>query len=95
MDAVILLRGHYSYVEAKPSHTIKIQMIINHYCFIQESLTSNNYEKFVSLVTGEITTTLEKSVLKCSFNRVCIDCNITFISICATCHFQTDIFNTE
>ncbi|XP_053401877.1 conserved oligomeric Golgi complex subunit 4-like [Mercenaria mercenaria] len=36
----------------------------------KESLTGNNYERFVSLVTGEITTSLEKSVLKSTFNRL-------------------------
>ncbi|XP_060563239.1 conserved oligomeric Golgi complex subunit 4-like isoform X2 [Ruditapes philippinarum] len=36
----------------------------------KESLTSNNYEKFVSLITGEITTSLEKAVLKSAFNRL-------------------------
>ncbi|XP_052818537.1 conserved oligomeric Golgi complex subunit 4-like [Mya arenaria] len=36
----------------------------------KESLTSNNYEKFVSLIMNEITTTLEKAVLKTSFNRL-------------------------
>ncbi|XP_052232014.1 conserved oligomeric Golgi complex subunit 4-like isoform X2 [Dreissena polymorpha] len=36
----------------------------------KESLTTNNYEKFVSVITNEITTQLEKAVLRCSFNRL-------------------------
>ena len=36
----------------------------------QESLNSNNYDKFVSLITGEVTSQLEKGVVKVTFNRV-------------------------
>ncbi|KAL4234686.1 Golgi transport complex subunit 4 [Mactra antiquata] len=36
----------------------------------KDSLTNNNYEMFVSLVTAEITTQLEKSVQKSAFNRL-------------------------
>ncbi|KAL3859523.1 hypothetical protein ACJMK2_009739 [Sinanodonta woodiana] len=36
----------------------------------KESLTGTNYDKFVSLVTGECTMQLEKSVIKSVFNRL-------------------------
>ncbi|KAK3594356.1 hypothetical protein CHS0354_031735 [Potamilus streckersoni] len=36
----------------------------------KESLTGTNYDKFVSLVTGECTMQLEKSVMKSVFNRL-------------------------
>lgn len=38
--------------------------------YLQESLTSGNYDKFVSLITSEITSQMEKAVLKTAFNRV-------------------------
>ena len=38
--------------------------------FFQISLTAGNYDKFVSLITNEITSQLEKAVLKTAFNRV-------------------------
>ena len=47
----------------------------------QESLTSNNYEKFVSLITGEVTSQLEKAVIKCTFNRVSIKVAAQFMSL--------------
>ena len=40
------------------------------FCLFQESLNSNNYDKFVSLITGEVTSQLEKGVVKVTFNRV-------------------------
>ncbi|VDI53366.1 conserved oligomeric Golgi complex subunit 4 [Mytilus galloprovincialis] len=36
----------------------------------KESLTSGNYDKFVSLITSEITSQMEKAVLKTAFNRL-------------------------
>ena len=38
--------------------------------FLQETLTSSNYDALVGLLTNEVTTQLEKAVLKSVFNRV-------------------------
>ncbi|WAR13627.1 COG4-like protein [Mya arenaria] len=67
----IFLSDDYSNFEANDpwvqNFIVAVDTVLGNF---KESLTSNNYEKFVSLIMNEITTTLEKAVLKTSFNRL-------------------------
>ena len=47
--------------------------------FIQEAMTSANYDRFAMAMSGEITQQLEKAVTKTVFNRVSFD--IVFFKI--------------
>lgn len=47
---------------------------------LKDNLTANNYDTLISVITMEIVNLFEKTVLKCSFSKVCLIRNLKILN---------------